>query len=134
MFRLPIIGVSACARTTGHALSPLTDEVSIRFMRVGVGGMSPIVEAWQRPSPAASAPFSVFSRVFQLPATLHHSAGDASLLRGARPGARYATRKRRERLILSALDRELDTSCFVREGEGFSFDGVKSQVPEVLRP
>ncbi len=124
MFRLPILGVSACTRTTGHALSPLADEVSIRFMRVGAGGMSAIVEAWQHSSSAASAPLGMFSRVFMLPATLHHSAGGASLLRGARPGAGCATRKRLE----------LDTSRFVREGESFSFRGVKSQVPEVLRP
>jgi len=134
MFRLPIIGVSACTRTTGHAISPLADEVSMRFMRVGAGGMSATVEVRQRPSLAVPAPLGIFSRVFTLPATLHHSAGGASLLRGARPGAGCAMRKRRERSRLSALCRELGTSSFVHEGEGFSFDGVKSQVPGVLRP
>jgi len=129
MFRLPIIGVRACA-STGHALSPLVVEARLRFMRAGVQGMSPIVVTQRLPSSAASSPLRLFPRI----ARSHHSAHRALALPGGGAGPRRAMAKRHGHVIRSSPCREPDALPGIRGGEIISFGGVKSQVPEVLHP
>ena len=134
MFRLPIIGVSACARTNGHALSLLVAKVSMRFIRADLAGLPSIAETRQRPSPAASAPFSVFPRIVHSFFLSHHNAGSALPLRCVRLGPCSAVQNRHERVVKFAPGLELDASRFSGGGDEFSSSGVKSQVPEVRHP
>lgn len=133
MFCLPAIGVSACARTIGHATSSLINEASLLIMPAR-SVMSMTAATQQHLSFAASAPRGLSYQAVRSSHTLHDSVRGCATPLGVRLGPRSAMHKPLAGFAWLALCRELDSSVFVEKGERFYFGGVKCQVPEVPHP
>tara|TARA_Y100001963_G_scaffold157697_1_gene254665 strand:- start:734 stop:1135 length:402 start_codon:yes stop_codon:yes gene_type:complete len=133
MFRLPTIGVSACVRTgIGHATStPLHARGRLRPTQ---GGALAAAARQRTFSSAAFAPLGLSRQAFRSLITQHDSARSAVSLQCLRLGPRPATHEGVPGSRRPALCREIDASLQQRRSAPFSFDGAKSQVPEVLHP
>mgnify|MGYP007049517499 CR=1 FL=1 len=130
MFCLPAIGVSACARTLGHATPSLVNAARARFRRERVA-INMTVAMRHSPFSAAATPRDLpVGQAFRPLSTLHDSVRSRTALPGTRP-ARYETRADFARLVPC---REIDSLVCEGQGKRFNFGGVKCEVPEVPHP
>lgn len=133
MFCLPAIGVSACARTIGHATSTRSSEASRPLMRVRVA-MNLSAAMRQHPFSATAASRDLSDQAFRSLHTLHDSVRGRIPLPGVHLGAPPAVCKPLAGFAGRALGLEIDSSMFDGKGERFYFGGVKCKVPEVPHP
>ena len=133
MFSLPAIGVSACARTIGHATSYRNSEASLHIMRARVV-MSMTAALRQHPFFAPGASHDLPDPVFRSLHPQHDSVRGRVTLSAARLGPRPAMHKALACFAGRVLCREIDGPMFEYKGERFYFGGVKCKVPEVPHP
>lgn len=133
MFSLPAIGVSACARTIGHATSSRHSEASLHIMRARVV-MSMTAALRQHPFFAPGASHDLPDPVFRSLHPQHDSVRGRVTLSAARLGPRPAMHKALACFAGRVLCREIDGPMFEYKGERFYFGGVTCKVPEVSHP